>query len=466
MKLLLLSGGSGKRLWPLSNDVRSKQFLKILLDSNGQPESMLQRVWRQLGQTDLREQVLISTNSRQAEMIGNQLGVSVPLILEPEPRDTFPAIALATVYLHDVQGADPNEVMVAMPVDPYVEDPFFEEVRQLAGMLYKTGADIGLIGVAPTYASTKYGYILPRKVDAEVQRRAFQAVASFKEKPTEAQAKELIETGALWNCGVFAFRIGYLLELLRTQGYPLQYDLFVKVYRELPKTSFDYEVVEKAKNVFVFPYSGKWKDLGTWNTLTEEMQEAVIGPGVQWDDCSNTHIINELNLPITAVGLSDLVVAASPDGILVIDKKESHRIKNFIQEREQRTMFEERRWGWYRVIDFQKPNEQTELLTKKLHLHANKNISYQYHLQRSEVWVIIAGEGEFVLNDCLRQVGPGDVLKIPVGARHGIKACSDLDIIEVQMGTRLDEADIVRVEMSWEALKERLGQNGEKGGMT
>ncbi|MED4912166.1 sugar phosphate nucleotidyltransferase [Brevibacillus centrosporus] len=457
MKLILLSGGSGKRLWPLSNDIRSKQFLKMLHGPNGVPESMVQRIWRQLDSNKLVDHVYISTSKQQTDLIEKQLGTDVSLIIEPEQRDTFPAIALAATYLHSIQGVHPNEVVVVMPVDPYVEDPFFMKIKQLENLIFQSGADLGLIGVTPTYASTKYGYIVPHKDEDELESgRPYKRVKSFKEKPTEEQAGRLLEQEALWNCGVFAFRLGYLIEKLKKNGYPVDYNKLVALYENLSKISFDYEVVEKAEHVIVVPYQGYWKDLGTWNTITDEMNANVIGRSIINENCSNTHIINELNIPVAAIGLSDMVVAASPDGILVIEKTKSHLVKNITTIVDQRPMFEERRWGWYRVVDFQKLDENTEMLTKKLHIDAQKNLSYQYHHHRREVWVIVSGEGEFVLDDSLRLIGPGDVLEIPVGAKHGIKALTDMDIIEVQLGSKLEENDIVRLFMSWEELKTYL----------
>ncbi|MGG1664104.1 sugar phosphate nucleotidyltransferase [Brevibacillus sp. NRS-1366] len=461
MKLVLLSGGSGKRLWPLSNDVRSKQFLQMLRNPNGEMESMVQRIWRQLSSNHLTEEAFISTSKSQVDLIQNQLGTNVQLIIEPESRDTFPSIALAATYLYSKRSVDLCEIITVMPVDPYVEELFFTKMKQLEETIIKSGSDIALIGVTPTYPSTKYGYMIPRKEEGDKQ--AYQTVHSFKEKPSEEEAMRLLEQHALWNCGVFAFRLGYIIELLEEKGWPTEYDRFIQLYESLPKISFDYEVVEKAGNVVVIPYERSWKDLGTWNTLTEEMDVNFVGRGFMGEDCTNTHVINELDLPVAVIGLSDMVVAVSPDGILVSDKAKSHLVKNVMKDMNQRPMFEERRWGWYHVLDYQKMFEKEEILTKRLHIHAGKNLSYQYHRERSEVWVIVAGEGEFVKDDCLSLVGPGDVLQIPVGAKHGIKAINDIDIIEVQMGSRLEEEDIIRLFMSWEELKAYLNTRGRGG---
>lgn len=460
MKLILLSGGSGKRLWPLSNDSRSKQFLKVLTSPDKVLESMVQRIWRQLELNQLLDIAYISTNKMQTDIIQSQLSTSVPLIIEPERRDTFPAIALAATYLYSVVGVDLNEVITIMPVDPFVEDSFFNKVKELEEIVQRTNVDIALIGVNPSYASTKYGYILPEnlnEMDSDTSQ-TYIKVKGFKEKPSEEQAVQLIQQQALWNCGVFAFRLGYIMNQLKEKGLPTSYDDCIQYYDRLPVISFDYEIVEKAERIAVIPYKDSWKDIGTWNTLTEEMETSVIGKGtISSNECGNTHIINELDIPVILLGTSNMIVAASPDGILVSDKAKSHDIKAIVKDSNQRPMFEERRWGWYRVLDYKEYSDGTKVLTKRLCVLAGKNISYQYHHKRSEVWVIVRGEGEFVLDDEVFCVKPGDVLNISVGAKHGIKATNDLEFIEVQMGSELEEDDIVRLFTSWEEMMESIG---------
>jgi mannose-1-phosphate guanylyltransferase len=449
MELILLSGGSGKRLWPLSNDSRSKQFLKIL-DNNGNLESMVQRVWRQLKKLQLNESTVIATSKSQVDIIYNQLGNQIPLIIEPERRDTFPAIALAASYLYSVKGTDLKEVVGVLPVDPYVDISFFERIKGLEDVLKDSDADLALIGVNPTYPSEKYGYIVP----LEDYKNDYIQVSHFKEKPLESEAINLINQNALWNCGVFAFKLEYIISLLQVKGLPIDYEELLRQYQDFEKISFDYAVVEKAEKIVVLPYSGSWKDLGTWNTLTEEMGTNQIGKGIISNDSTNTHLVNELDIPITILGIKDAVVAASPDGILVTDKVASPRIKEVLKGFEHRPMYEERRWGWYRVLDYTKFDEGNEVLTKRICVKAGRNLSYQKHYARNEIWTIIKGEGEFALNDEIRVVKPGDVLVIPVESKHGIKANTDLEFIEVQTGSQLIEEDIVRIFMTWEEVKD------------
>ena len=462
MRLILLSGGSGKRLWPLSNEARSKQFLQVLENKDGERESMVQRVWGQLQAVGLADSAVVATSKSQIDMMKNQLGDSVKLVVEPVRRDTYPAIALAAAYLSSVEQVSPKEVVAVLPVDSFVDDKFFQRVKELEDVLIKTDADLALVGVTPTYPSEKYGYIVPELSQDE---HPFVNVSHFQEKPKEAQARELIAQQALWNCGVFAFRLGYILSKLEELGLPTDYLKLINKYASLPKISFDYEVVEKAKNVVAIRYAGEWKDLGTWNTLTEEIANPISGNGVLSRDCVGSHLINELDIPIIILGLSNVVVAASPDGILVTDKQASPRVKDLVNGFEQRPMFEERRWGWYRVLDHTTYEDGHEVLTKRIGVIAGKNLSYQLHNQRSEVWTITNGEGEFALDDVIYAVKSGDVLHIPVGAKHGIRALSDLEFIEVQAGSDLVEGDIVRIFMGWAEIEKHC-RRAEKGAST
>lgn len=459
MKLVLLSGGSGKRLWPLSNDARSKQFLKVLENETGHPVSMVQRVWGQLGAVGLDGSAVVATSRSQVEALQAQIGEGVSLVVEPERRDTFPAIALAASYLHSVLKADSQEVVAILPVDPYVEDRFFEKVKQLAAVLEASNADLALIGVKPTFPSSKYGYIIPEAAvgearPSELQPADFQwsRVSSFREKPEEELAKRLIEQHALWNCGVFAFRLDFLLKILRDKGLPCEYEALLTQYRELPKISFDYEVVEKADEIAVLEYHGYWKDLGTWNTLTEEMAGPLMGKGVLSADSRNTHIVNELDIPVAVLGLSDIVVAVSPDGILVTDKAASPRIKEVVHF-EQRPMFEEKQWGWYRVLDYVKPEGGDEALTRRIGVKAGMNFGYARHKYRKEVWTVLSGAGQFVLDRQLSQVGPGDCLQIPANTYHCLKADSDMEIIQLQLGPVVKEEDIEETLKDWAAVQ-------------
>ncbi|MGE6754756.1 sugar phosphate nucleotidyltransferase [Rossellomorea sp. NPDC071047] len=458
MKLVLLSGGSGKRLWPLSNDTRSKQFLKVLEGQESNNQSMVQRVWGQLETVGLSDSAVIATSKMQRDMIHSQLGTNVPLIIEPERRDTFPAIALAASYLYSVENTSLDEVVSVLPVDPYVDDIFFDRVRELESVLEESDADLALMGVTPTYPSSKYGYIVPQ----EKSNKEYFKVGRFTEKPSEEKAQSLIEMDALWNCGVFAFRLSYILDILKEKGLSTNYEELSLSYNQLPKISFDYEVVENANHIVALPYKGYWKDLGTWNTLTEEMATNQIGKGILSEDNVNTHLVNELDIPVTVIGAKDLVVAASPDGILVADKASSPRIKEYIGGITQPPMYEERIWGWSRVLDYAKYEDGPEMVTKRICIHAGKNSSYHYHNLRDEVWTIVKGEGELALDDHLTRVKAGDTIHLPAGRKHGIKALTDMEFIEVQSGVTITEEDFTRLYFTWEEVLENFQASKSK----
>ena len=447
MQLVLLSGGSGKRLWPLSNNARSKQFLPLLEKEDGTMESMVQRVVRQVREAHLTDDITLATNASQLDIIINQLGDSVSVVTEPERRDTFPAIALASGYLKLKKGCPDDEVVVIMPCDPFTEAGYFETIGRMVKCVEADVAELVLMGITPTYPSEKYGYVVP--VTDNLMAEGSMAVSKFTEKPNVERAKELLEMGALWNGGVFAFRLGYMMEIAQRYVKADSFEEMRSRYSEFPKISFDYEVAEKADSVAVLPYSGQWKDLGTWNTLTDELHHHIIGNAVMGPRCTNTHVINELQYPIYVDGMEDTVIAASPDGIIVCRKKYTEDIKKAVDHLAPRPMYEERRWGSYRVIDDTTYADGRHSLTKSLTINAGKNISYQVHRHRSEAWTIVEGEGIFVLDGVERKVGPGETVVIPVNHYHALKALTTLTFIEVQTGNPLVEEDIERSEWKW-----------------
>ena len=453
MQLIFLSGGSGKRLWPLSNNARSKQFLPLLETADGKMDSMVQRVVRQAREAKLQAQITFATNAAQRDSIINQLGSDVDIVAEPERRDTFPAIALAVSYLHFVKQCSDNEVVVVMPSDPYTEIGYFQTIAKMAHAVENNAADLVLMGIKPTYPSEKYGYIVPVRNDSlafSVERlEEALPVSRFTEKPTTEVAKELLRVGAFWNGGVFAFQLGYMMHIVRQYMQASSFDDTYARYGEFPKISFDYEVAEKAKSVAVVPYSGKWKDLGTWNTLTEELGKHAIGNVLMGDENENTHVINEQEVPVFVNGLRDVVVAASPDGILVCAKDKSETIKKYVDGLTLRPMYEERRWGTYKVLSDVEYQPGERALTKTITLQAGKNISYQIHHRRDEVWTIIDGEGEFVLDGERRKIQRGDVCIIRREQYHAIRAITNLTFVEVQLGNPLIEEDIERFDFQW-----------------
>lgn len=444
MNIILLSGGSGKRLWPLSNDIRSKQFIKIFKkdgdhtdDNGGNLESMVQRIYGQIKSVDPDATVTIATSKSQVSAIHNQLGTDVGISVEPCRRDTFAAIALATAYLHNCRGVSEDEAVVVCPVDPYVEEGYFKTLEAMCEAAQKSDHNLVLMGIEPTYPSEKYGYMKPITSSDGTNTWA------FTEKPDKVKAEEYIAFGALWNGGVFAYKLSYVLDKSRELLGTSDYDTLFSTYDTLKKISFDYAVVEQETSIEVLKYSGTWKDLGTWNTLTEAMEEETIGDVRMDDTSSNVHVINELGIPILVMGGHDLVVSASPEGILVSDKEQSSYIKPFVDAIDQQIMFAEKSWGSYRVLDVSQGS-----MTVKVTLNPGHKMNYHSHEKRNEIWNVISGFGRTIVDGMEQPVISGDVITMSAGCKHTVIAGDNgLQLIEVQLGTDINVADKKKYEL-------------------
>ncbi|MCY7870790.1 cupin domain-containing protein [Bacillus spizizenii] len=445
MKVLLLSGGSGKRLWPLSNPVRSKQFLKLLKTEHGASESMIQRVCRQLHSVGLLESTFIVTSKSQTEVIKQQIDDRIPVIFEPSQRGTFPSISLAITYLHSVLKVSPTEIICILPVDSFADLTFYQLLKNIPSILSSSKDNIALLGVKPEFPTDQYGYIVPNTFN----KNGYYPVGEFLEKPSLSIAKNLIKQEAFWNCGVFAFPLKYMLDNLTTLAIPNTYEEILRSYDQLPNISFDYQVVEKEKKSIVIPYNGMWRDLGTWDRFTEQLENRIIGLG-SIENSTNTNLINELSIPIHIIGVSNSIIVASPDGILVSNKKKSSKIKDIVNSN--LIMYEEKRWGNCRILDSSISEEGKKSVTKILNVTADKNISYQKHDYREKTWVVLSGKGEIILNDEFLRINEGDVFKIPAKTKHGIKAYTPLKILETQIGYKIEEDDIIYFTDFWEEI--------------
>lgn len=454
MQIILLSGGSGSRLWPLSNDTRSKQFLKVLpREGHLEPESMIQRVVRQIEESGLDAKITVATALSQRDSVTTQLGNKIDLVTEPSRRHTFPAIALACEYLNKIKKCSEDETVIVMPCDPFTVDTYYETLKEIDKSIKEGYFKLTLMGITPTYPSSKYGYILPSKepnseIKLKTECKAV-PVKEFKEKPSVEKAKELISEGALWNAGVFGFKLGYMLEQSRKYVNYENYEQVLEHFEDYPETSFDYEIAEKETSEGVVGFHGFWKDLGTWNTLTDELTEKNFGNVITDGTSDNTHIFNELTIPLLCIGTQDLVIAASPDGIIVSEKRKSENVKEYASQLKHRPMYEERRWGTYKVVDYVEFPDKFHALTKQLTLNPGSCISYQKHSCRDEVWTFIDGEGEIVLDGVIKPVKRGDIINIPKGQKHALRAKTSLTFIEVQHGSNLIEEDIERYPWDW-----------------
>ncbi|SDS89359.1 mannose-1-phosphate guanylyltransferase [Paenibacillaceae bacterium GAS479] len=470
MRIILLSGGSGKRLWPLSNDIRSKLFLKLLPAPDGGLESMMQRLCRQLREAGLYHRAVIVTHQSQAEITRLHAGPDIPIIEEPHKRGTFTAAALGAAYLVAGGGVSLDEPVCVLPVDLFVQQDFFDLLRLLPVAVLQ-GAELAMIGTEPSHPSTQYGYIVPKRkhksrmhdgllsngdeasslseMELNWEQNNWQTVERFAEKPDPPLANQLIKQGALWNCGIFSFRLSWLQEKLRAKGYPVHLQELLQGYTEWAEKSFDKELAEQAERRMVIRYSGSWQDLGSWSNFLGQLGDAQLGPGSVSAGAKNTHLINELGSPIHIIGISDAIVAASPDGILVANKEQADRIKESLSVVPSLPMQEEKRWGSCRTLDVDRLESGDEVLTRRVVLKSGKCTSYHLHAGKEEVWTVLSGVGRFMLEDQIYNVSPGDVMRFPPGSRHGVKAITELHCVQVEIGRVHDERDIERLLTNW-----------------
>ncbi|MBQ8108372.1 MAG: cupin domain-containing protein [Ruminococcus sp.] len=432
MYTVLLSGGSGKRLWPLSNNSRSKQYIKLLSKEDGSDNcSMVQRVWAQLEEAGLADNSIICAPKIQEEILHNQLG-GINIALEPAQRDTFPAVALSCAFLRCKMGAADDDTVCVIPVDPYTDKTYFETVKKLPDVLERSGAQVALMGCRPDCPSSKFGYIVPKQ-----DRDGYFEVDSFTEKPDYESAIRLIQKGAVWNCGVFCLKIGDVLGHCEKYGIAPDYDEMFMTYDRFPRISFDYEVLEKAQKLAAVVFDGLWKDLGTWNTLTDEMKRSTVGL-VKTEGCENTFVINELDVPVVAMGVKDMVITASYDGILVSGVEDSVRIKDVVSSLNANPRYEERRWGTVQTAELME-DSRLNAITRKMVVDAGKDLAGSYHSSRDKVWTMLGGEAKLVIDRQERVLRAGDVVRIDANTPHSFTAITDCRVLEVLFDKQNEE---------------------------
>lgn len=419
MFTVLLSGGSGKRLWPLSNDQRSKQYIKLFeneSDNTNEKISMVQRVVNQIKAADLYENLFICAGKSQLDIIGSQLqGVNVAI--EPERRNTFAAVVISCAYAVSKMKASLSDVITILPVDPYTDECYFKTLASLEEKLLKSGADIALMGAVPDSPSTQYGYIIPDK-----QHDGYSTVKCFHEKPDLETAKELLKQNAVFNCGVFCFKLELMEKILKEFGLKLDYDLIYNNYNLLPKISFDYQVLEKSDNMIMVPFTGMWKDIGTWNSLTSELNDEFVG-NVVMDDCQNTTVINMLDNTIVASGLNDIVAVASADGIIISDKAHTEDIRKLVDKLDDIPKYEECSWGTSEVI-------KSDSGYRVKYVHMKSGTEQSIWSDQEKIFTIISGKGEITFSDSQRAISAGDVLKITAEEDCKIISNEDLEYID------------------------------------
>ncbi|WP_226000605.1 sugar phosphate nucleotidyltransferase [Paenibacillus sp. BJ-4] len=441
MHIVLLCGGAGKRLWPLSNDIRSKLFLRLLPAPDGQKESMLSRVYRQLTVAGLDSSALLLAHRSQVNLAFRHTEGHLPVLGEPAKRGTFTAAALAAAHFH-ANGVGLDEIVCIAPADMFVGEDFFQSVAALSGLLLDSGADLAMLGTRPTHPSDQYGYIVPGQRMIRKKKPAYASVARFTEKPDRLGAQQLISQGALWNCGIYAFKLRYMLACMERSDLPLNDKALCAMYDCLPVRSFDEEIAERAERAVVLPYEGEWRDIGSWQALTEQLGNRVIGRGQISGPAHGTHIVNELPYPLHVIGVEDIIAAASPDGILIAAKSHAHAIKEQLGALHRRPMHGETAWGSYRVMDEFDHRSLNDILAIRLTVLPDQRLNGHCHGSGLKVWTIVSGRGEVMLNGERFMAASGSVFRIPVDTYHTIRADLDkpLELIEVRLGESLVSA--------------------------
>ena len=404
MKVIILSGGCGERLFPISNSIMSKQFLRVLDNK----ESMLQRIFRQISLYIPKEDIYISSTQDQTEIVLNQIPIEKEhIIIEPYRMGTYASVRLICAFFNHA------EQICIVPSDSYVDDSFFKILTSLPN-----DNKISLIGIHPTYPSERYGYIIPDKEKYY-----------FKEKPTIKQAEHYVNNGALWNSGIFSFHSNLFQD---------NYNELLATYHQLEKTSFDKAILENKDDFNVIEYVGEWKDIGTWNALSEKMH--INNKNVIVNNSKNTQVVNFLDKIVVVSGIDNSIIAIADDGILISSKNDAEKIKNLVPPH--RPNYEEKRWGTYKVL-----KQGDNYLVKELELLPHKEISYQSHNNRKETWTIIQGSGTVIIDDIIQYVKSGDIVNIERQQKHKLIAGeSGIKVFEVQIGDVLEESDIIKYE--------------------
>lgn len=466
MYAIILAGGSGTRLWPISRELFPKQFMPLPRTGDreelGEEVSLIQATVIRVVKAVPAEKIIVVTHVDQAGEIRRQLDsvgmTAVRLLEEPEARNTAPAIGLAAGFLKDEAGSD--AIMAVLPSDHLIPDS--DSFRLLLKAGENAAKEYGMVtyGIQPTYPETGYGYILcGDKLMDDIYR-----VDKFVEKPNLQSAKAYLEDPRyLWNSGMFVFQVGSLVkhyEKLLPEMYKTLNSIDYKgltnlesLYHEMEKTSIDYGILEKAESVTVIPTAIDWSDLGSWEAYhqiaaRDENNNYQQGRVISIDS-KDSLIISKSRL-ISAVGVQDLVIVDTEDSVLVCNRKKTQDVKkvvdrlkdeNAAEAREHRTVY--RPWGSYTSLELKDTYQ-----VKRIDVNPGARLSLQSHKHRAENWVVVKGEALVTRDEEQIVVKKGESIFIPKGARHRMENQHEepLTIIEVQNGDYLGEDDIVRYE--------------------
>lgn len=460
MHIALLCGGAGKRLWPLSNELRSKLFLELLPSPSGGYESMIGRVIRQLEDAGLLGSVLLVTDQSQTGITSRYTKGLAPVLGEPAKRGTFTAAVLASKFLEASGSAMPDDLLCIAPADMFAGEDFFSCFTRFPELLTTSGADLAMLGTRPTIATDQYGYIIPETLNPQ----GFASVRRFAEKPDIPTAKQLLEQGALWNSGVYVFRISYMQSQSALAGLPETYEELLQQYETLPVRSFDKQVAEHTQQAVVLPYEGLWGDIGSWETLTNQLDSSVIGQGTISGPSPGSHIVNELPTPIHIIGVPGIIAAASPDGILIADKQQANGIKEQLGEQPRQPMHMETAWGLSRVIERTHAQENSYAMILNTIILPGKHTGLRGQQSGMRAWTVLAGSGQTLINGNLTSVSAGDQFVVRSSGSYALYAENQLELLEVQIGSEDEGEPPVQAEnCEWNELVKLAGDTSESG---
>ncbi|MEG6585026.1 mannose-1-phosphate guanylyltransferase/mannose-6-phosphate isomerase [Dendrosporobacter sp. 1207_IL3150] len=453
MKIVILAGGGGTRLFPLSRTCYPKQFINV-----GEDKSLFHKTVERFLPIVSPSDIIIVTHQEYFHHVKAELELcgssDAHILLEPMRKNTAPAITLAVRYCLDKLGVADHEVILVTPSDHVVkpEDGFNAAVKQ-AAEIAKNDV-IVTFGIKPDEPKTAYGYIQA----GDKQGSAF-TVKSFREKPDKETAEKYMADGNYyWNSGIFAFNIKSYLDELKTYQPDMlrlasDIDSLISNFEHLPNISIDYAIAEKSKKVVTIPVTADWKDIGSWDAIYDVLNKDNDGNAVHGDcvalDCKNSLLVGHNRL-VAAVGLEDLLVVETSDVVVVARREESQKVKELVAELNKRgrkeicentTMY--RPWGNYTVL-----GEGPGYKMKKIVVNPGQRLSLQMHYHRSEHWIVIGGTAKVTLDSEEKMVHENESIFVPQTTKHRLENPGKipLEIIEVQNGVYLEEDDIVRFE--------------------
>jgi mannose-1-phosphate guanylyltransferase/mannose-6-phosphate isomerase len=459
---VIMCGGAGTRLWPVSRESMPKQFVPLVGE-----ETTFQQVLARISDRDLFARPIIITSADFRFVVAEQLrerNVEADIVLEPMRRDSGPAVAVAAVLAME---RDREALALVLAADHVIRKPQeFHDVCRRAAAAAAEGR-IVTFGIEPTHAATNYGYIRPGE---QLNGASVRAVDAFVEKPDAATAAGYVADRYLWNSGNFLFHAATMLgEIERFEPdmaaaakaavKSLTRDLdFLRLAAEpfanAPKKSIDYAVMERTKLAAVVPADLGWSDIGSWSTVWEMLDRdaagnATDGPVVMLDS-RNSLVRSDDALLTTVVGLDDVIVISTADAVLVAARSKAEQVKALVEElkrQNQRAAVEHRRiyrpWGYYQDIDI-----AGRYRVKRIVVKSGSKLSLQKHFHRSEHWVVVHGTAEVTLGNDVRTVHENESIYIPIGSIHRLANPGKipLELIEVQVGSYVGEDDIVRLD--------------------